>query len=255
MSTLLQKIVNHHAEEAPYSQIAPVYDHMMSHVEYAAWAEYIVEILDRFGNGGSRIVDAGCGTGQILHALDVRGYTMFGVDISHAMLEECRKQSATHLWQGDLRNMALRQGVDAVICLYDTIHYLKPGELSPFFDSVSGALSPGGLVIFDVVTEAFLQSYWADYSEWDQVGKFEYTRRSWYDSKNRCQHTEIHVRDIKTGMSAIERHRQWLFDLDTLPSLSSQHRLALVGRFEEYTFDPADAASDRIHFVFRKESS
>jgi SAM-dependent methyltransferase len=255
MSTLLQKISAHPAEEAPYSQIAPVYDHMMSHVEYAAWADYVVALLDRFGNGGKRILDAGCGTGQILHELLARGYTMFGLDLSYAMLDECRKQGVTRLWQGDLRNMTLRQGVDVVICLYDTIHYLKPDELIQFFESVSGMLSSGGLVIFDVVTEAFLRGYWADYSEWDQVGNFEYTRRSWYDSENRCQHTEIRVRDEKTGKTTLERHRQWLFDIDVFPLLAEAHRLALVGRFEEYTFDPADAASDRIHFVLRREAA
>jgi len=248
------KALRKSGQRDPYSCLAPVYDHMMSHVDYEAWAEYIASLIAKFGNGGRRLVDAGCGTGRFLRALRQRGYRAFGTDISFDMLAECRRRGDDGVWQGDIRNMALRRPADAVVCLYDTLHYLEPGELGVFFQTARNLLNPGGVLIFDVITEGFLRGYWADFSEWDRVKEYDYSRRSWFDPANRCQHTEIRVHNDSQDRTYTEHHRQWLFELDMIPEIAEHNRFSLAGRFGEFTYEPPGEDADRIHFVFRAEA-
>lgn len=239
----------------PYTVIAPVYDHMMSHVAYEDWAEYIVEIIRRFGNDGKRILDAGCGTGRFAGELLKNGYTVYGFDRSIEMLFSCRARGLKNLWQADLKNMGAGAFADVLICLYDTVHYVKPNAIGHFFLSANQALKPGGLLIFDVVTESFLKEYWGDYLEWDEVGDRHYSRKSWYDPRQKCQHTEIRVETKDLNSPTVEHHRQWVFSFDDLSGKARESGFSEQGRFDACSFEAGGETSDRIHFVFRKEKS
>lgn len=225
---------------------------MMSHVEYEEWAEYIHFAIENFGSGGKKILDAGCGTGRFAEVFATFGYTVFGFDRSFEMLQSCRERGVTPVWQADLKNMGVHSFADSVVCLYDTVHYLRPEDLKDFFASAHQALKPSGLLIFDVITESFLKAYWADYMEWEEIGESRYTRKSWYDSSQKCQHTEIKLKSSKSEAPIIEHHRQWLFSLTELSQMALDAGFKELGRFDECTFEAGDEESDRIHFVFGK---
>jgi magnesium-protoporphyrin O-methyltransferase len=87
-------------------------------------------LLDAFPDNldGSRILDAGCGTGQIASELAQRGATVLGVDISNSLIEVARKRLPTNLQErvefkvGDM--LAKDHGnFDYIVSMDSLIHY------------------------------------------------------------------------------------------------------------------------------------
>jgi SAM-dependent methyltransferase len=236
----------------PYSRLAPVYDHLMAHVEYEEWADYIHTVLQKFGNEGCRLLDAGCGSGKHMRRLRDHGYDVFGFDGSLDMVRLSAEKRAGHLWQGDLRGVAANHSFDAILCLYDTIHYLKEAELPEFFRQCHQALKSNGLLIFDAVTESFLREYWGDYTEWDEHDGWAISRRSWYDREERCQHTVIDLEDQASGEKFTEHHRQWSAPMSKLRRMGAECGFDVLAIFDSCTFDPGDENSDRNHFILKR---
>ena len=68
----------------PYSALAAIYDHVMRHVDYVAWCDYIERLWDRFCARPRTVLDLACGTGTVALELARRGYRLTGVDGSPA---------------------------------------------------------------------------------------------------------------------------------------------------------------------------
>ena len=100
----------------PYGQIAPIYDILMSDVDYRSWAEYILKLLERAGaKPGQSLLDLACGTGAMSLLLAGAGYSVTGMDLSPEMLKVARQKSAEQnlaleFFQGDIRNFKTEIG-------------------------------------------------------------------------------------------------------------------------------------------------
>jgi len=245
------------AEEVPpYTHLAAVYDRMMDHVDYSAWVDYLTKLFGKFGRGIRCVVDGGCGTGSLALALERKGYRVVGFDRSFEMIREARQKSHAPLWRGDLRAISLSSDRwDAFLCLYDTVMYLTRVEMEQMFSQVKSVLAKGGLLIFDVVTENHVRKRWANYTEKDRGKGWETVRRSWYDRKRRCQHTEFELFSLQERKVCREHHLQRVYRLKEMERMAEGRGLKLVGRFSGFTLDSGNEESDRVHFVLRKEAS
>jgi len=238
----------------PYQHIAEFYDRLMSHVNYKIWAEYIIECFQKFGNDIHTVLDGGCGTGSLIYELKRRGFRVAGFDLSFPMIRRARSKGLKNVWQGDLCQPAACNGWDGVICLYDTIHYLTETDIQPFFNRLAGMVRPGGIMIFDTVTEHHVRQYWADYTEKGEEGECRYIRRCWYDASVRCQHTEFRISSKKGAQMFREHHRQWIYPFSYLIKQAEYSGFEVRGVFDEFNFEPGDERSDRIHVVlYRRE--
>ena len=237
-----------------YGRLAAVYDRVMDHVDYEAWADYLVQLFDAYGRNIRRVVDGGCGTGSMVCALEKRGYRVAGFDQSWEMIRRAREKTRAPLWQGDVRDISVRRKWDAFLCLYDTMQYLTLEEMGGVFVDVRDILVGGGLVVFDVVTEEHVLRYWSDYVESVASDGWEVVRRSWYERRKRWQHTEFEMVSLVEKRVYREHHRQRVYRLDELERVTKRSGLELVGRFRDFTLKPADETSDRVHFVLRRGS-
>lgn len=244
-----------HREEdvLSYTRLAPLYDLIMDHIDYKAWADYIMRLFKQFGKEVRRVVDGGCGTGSLINALMELGYQAVGFDGSREMIRLARKKSTCPLWQGDLRSIGLSGVWDSFLCIYDTIQYLTMPELESLLTDVKNLLADGGLVIFDVVTESHILKYWAHFSERNRGNGWEALRRSWYDRRERCQHTEFNIYYFQEKKIFKEHHLQSIYRLDEVVEAIHRSGLKLIGRFDGFTLNPGSEASDRVHFVLRQE--
>lgn len=234
-----------------YSCIAPIYDHLMEHVDYKGWAEYIVQLIEENGVKQGSLLDAGCGTGAMMGHFKKHGFCVSGFDLSYDMVEQA-KMKGFPAWQGNLLAQPVKSNYDVVVCLYDTVHYLKEEDLILFFHEVMQALKPGGVFIFDAITETLVRSYWANYTEQGVYEQWEYLRRSYYDAEARCQHTDFEI--MADGKDAcFETHMQWIHPLDTITKKLREAGFKSMDCYEELTMDRGGEQSDRVHYIVKKE--
>ena len=151
-----------------YSALSAGYDILNSETDYEAWADFIVEIFKKYGNGVESVLDLGCGTGAMTFALHERGYDMTGGDLSVDMLsvarEECYERDITDiLWLlQDMRSFELYGTVNAAVCCLDGINHLTgKGDVAKCFATVHNYLDPDGLFVFDVNTPSKFEDFYA----------------------------------------------------------------------------------------------
>ena len=100
----------------------------------------VVEVLAP--RPGERILDLGCGTGQLAGAIAARGATVIGIDHSPEMVAQARANfPALQFEQGDARAFTLAEPVDAVFS-NAVLHWVKPAGAA--VERVWHALKPGG---------------------------------------------------------------------------------------------------------------
>lgn len=239
---------------APYEHLPAMYDRLMDHVDYAAWARYIVSVFTRFGRNVVRVVDGGCGTGSLMAAMKRMGFYIAGFDGSLGMVRRAKLKTNGPVWQGDLRRPALKDGWDAFLCLYDTIQYLHEEEIRYWLEEVGSILKPGGLVIFDMVTEAHVLKYWMDYIESIESEDWTLYRSTRYDRSQRILHTFFDLYFRKDKRLYTEHHRQVVYRLDALSRCWEGRRWSLLARHDGFHFDEGTESSDRIHIILKKEA-
>ncbi|OVE78565.1 hypothetical protein BVY01_05105 [bacterium I07] len=237
----------------PYQSLADVYDEIMDHVDYENWADYICRVFKRYGTGIQNILEGGCGTGSLDLILTGKGYNVFGFDLSRDMINKAVNRVRGRVWLGDIRCISVRpKQWDAFLCLYDTVQYLNISEISGLMEEVKGLLRPGGLFIFDVVTEHHILKHWQAYSENYPGDGWQVMRRSWYEREEQCLHTEFTIGIRQSGMTH-EHHRQWIFKLSDITDLITTSGLQHVASLHGFSMSAGTERSGRVHFVCQKE--
>jgi ubiquinone/menaquinone biosynthesis C-methylase UbiE len=240
----------------PYSQLARIYDKVMSHVNYKMWTSYVKNLFQFADHPVKSLVDLSCGTGKHLTFFAKSKIALAGSDKSLAMLQTAKRKPALKslpLFTGDVSHIALKSELfDAAIMLYDSINYiLQDDQMEKMFDEVSRILKPGGLFIFDVVTEQGLKHCFEDHYESNSWNGLAYQRRSWFDAVKRIQHNEFLF--LYNGESHKEEHIQLIRERDEWIRLVEKSRMKLIQEFSNFTFLPADRKSERIHYICKKE--
>ena len=238
----------------PYTHLAVAYDDVMNHVNYEKWADFIITLFIKFGSDIYRIIDGGCGTGSLLKVFVRRGMQVAGFDRSFEMVRLARRKVQVPLWVDDLRTFSLNAKWDAILFLYDTIQYLTIEEIQKLLYHVREALRPGGLFIFDAVTEYHVLKYWANYTEKMESHGLEILRKSWYVKNKRSQHTEFKIFDNDHKNIRCEYHVQYIYPFETYIKVSGESGFKFVGQFQDFTLNPGNEKSDRIHFVYKREA-
>lgn len=140
-----------------YSAFAPFYRQLAWNMNLFA-NEYALINGVLCGNEHSkqyRILDAACGTGDVLHEMMNNGYdAVLGSDVCSEMMSLAEPKIASRLYQcswEELGNLLLNQQLrDVVFILANSLAHMPPDRQSKLFASVYEGLSPNGLFIFDI---------------------------------------------------------------------------------------------------------
>ena len=143
---------------SPYAgRYAELYDLFYADKPYAEEAAFVHDCLREFGSFRAReILELACGTGRHAFELEKYGYQITATDRSPDMLRAARRHAIDNASKvvfvpGDMRHLQLpARPYDAVICLFDSIGYLKTDQaLSEALAEIWNGLRPNGLFIFE----------------------------------------------------------------------------------------------------------
>lgn len=139
-----------------YKEFAQVYDALMTHAPYDKWVSFTEEIIEKYNENLSYVLDLGCGTGEITLRLAKKGYSVSGVDISADMLTQAsmkaNQEQLNISWvHQDIKQLDGFINVDLCISYCDVINYVTNQEdVKNVFQNVYDSLTKNGLFIFDV---------------------------------------------------------------------------------------------------------
>jgi len=244
---------------APYSALAEIYDQVMSHVDYAAWAGYLAYLIGTHAPVKPSILELGCGTGNLTVNLVPRlEGSYLASDRSPEMLTVARERLSVLPHVGlellDFRDLNHENQYDVVLLACDGINYARTTEeLGCILAGVAKIVRPGGLFMFDQSTPANSinnLSYFDDEFVGDGIS---YSRTSSYDEQTRVHVTRFSI--AKGESILIESHEQRAFTRMELLESARSARFKVVAMLAAFGPEPADDETERIQWVLRSPSS
>mgnify|MGYP006318277501 FL=1 len=101
-------------------------------------------------SGGTRVLDAGCGTGRVAIELAARGFSVAGLDLDPAMLDAARAKAPTLRWvEADLADAGAHrhETFDLVGLPGNVMIFVERGSEGRVIDQLAALLEPGGLLV------------------------------------------------------------------------------------------------------------
>lgn len=245
------------------ASFAAVYDSLMAEdFDYAAWANYYLELLASAGVRPGYLVECGCGTASLGIQLAQRGIRVLGVDQSPDMLEIAARRAREAgvpltLVRQDIALLQLGRRADAILATCDTVNYLASARAaSAFFRCAHAALKPGGALAFDISSRYKLEEQMGDAPFFDVRDELTYL---WKNRLDRASHTldmelTFFVREADGRYRRFdERHRQRAHSAAELEQWLIEAGFAGIRAFGGQTFAPPTHADARIHFLAIKQ--
>ena len=100
--------------------------------------------------GGTRVLDAGCGTGRVATELAARGFSVVGMDLDEQMLATARAKAPELSWiLADLSEASahLNSEFDVVVMAGNVMIFVAGGTEATVISQLSAHLAPGGLLV------------------------------------------------------------------------------------------------------------
>ena len=111
--------------------------------------------VDALADRGSRILDAGCGTGRVAAALAARGHDARGVDADGTLIAAGREQyPGLPLEHRDLLDLTADDGpFELVVAAGNVLVYVDPGTEAAVLRALASVLAPGGTAVLGFATD------------------------------------------------------------------------------------------------------
>ena len=132
---------------------------------------FLVDALEL--SPGQRVLDVGCGPGRHALALARRGIEVLGIDLSEDFVALARDAAdadglPARFEVGDVRELAVETGFDAVLCLCQGGFGLLGGRDEPrAFERIAAAVGPGGRLGLTAFSAAFAVRFLEDGEAFD----------------------------------------------------------------------------------------
>ena len=215
-------------------------------------AEHVVALLERCGivRAGLRVLDLACGAGRHAPALDRRGATVVGFDLSLPLLRTARARTPGALVRGDMRALPFADGgFDTVVNLFTSFGYFEEdGEHERVLREVARVLRRRGRFVLDFLNAPLVRATLVPRDERSVGGRVVVQERG-LSADGRFVVKQIHLRG--EGRSFMERVR--LYERKDLERLLAACGLAPVEVFGDYDGGPHGPSSERLLLLASRE--
>lgn len=125
------------------------------HANYTEDLPFYLELARRYGEP---IVELGCGTGRVLHALQKAGYDVVGFDYEIAMLRFLRRRGVAKVFCADMTRFALAPLFRLALLPCNTYSTFTSPQRLALLGNVAQCLHKGGAFVVSFPNPALLQS-------------------------------------------------------------------------------------------------
>lgn len=243
-----------------FTEVAEIYDSLMSVVPYKWWVDYVEDLWNHFGIDPQRVLDLACGTGSVTQELVRRGYEVAGADLSEPMLAVARRRlgPGVPLWAQNMRDLLLpAPPFDACVSLFDSLNYLLTlSDLQSAYSAVRRHLNPGGSFVFDMNAIRALETGMFNQSGTgrDDSVCFEW-HSAWEPVSRLCTiQMEFRVRGREGERVFRETHIQKGYTQYEITQALTDTGFDVMGVFDAFTLNPPTGKTDRLYFVARSRA-
>jgi len=237
----------------PYTDIAPVYDSLLRHVDYQEWYEYILAIMKMHVEHPRLILELGCGTGRFGSKFSNDGFTIFGIDKSLDMLLVAKTRAFLNfrILCADITRFHVAKKMDFIFSVHDTMNYLLDyTDILNMFHCVRATMHGSSIFMFDITTEHnILKNFDGKTSHFH----FKNSSVQWsnkYDAQKKLIYSTLHFN--RAGKTTVEEHIQRIYPINEISRLVIDSGLEILGIFGDYTYEKPHDDSIMINFVTRK---
>lgn len=236
-----------------YAEFSKFYDDVMGHMEYEKW----MELLEYEFNGDvKKVLDLGCGTGELSYRLVEKGYEVVGLDYSEEMLSIAEqklysKNIKIPLYSGDMRTFETGETYDAIISVFDTVnHLLSLEEFEQMLVQVGEHLEKDGLFVFDLATRELMDNMFKDEIFADDREGLTILWQHWVDEETELDNVVISFFveiEENTYKRVDEHYEKKIFNEADLITLIHKKGFQIVNKF---TSD--EIAGNRVIYSLKK---
>lgn len=243
--------------KSEYTVLPAFYDLLNSDVNYSEYVEYIA---DKTEIKDSKILDLGCGTGDISILLSKMGAYVIGLDNSPEMLalaSHKAEKSHTDVFYTcqDMTSFSTGHIFDAVVSTFDSLNYIttKAGLLRAF-NCVSRELKEKGLFLFDMNSQYKFENIYSDNSYVLEADGVFCAWQNFYDAEKKLCDFYINIFAEEKGVynRFYEEQTERMYTLAEIESCLKKSGFKLLNAFSDYEGAPITETTERYYIVAEK---
>lgn len=238
------------AKAKPYQVLPLLYPHLMRHIRYDKWADYIYEIVKNECSKKSDVLELAAGDCSFAQYFIKHYPSLIVTDISSWML----KNNNNHLRKVccDMLRLPFKSKFDLIYSNFDSINYiLSRKSLLKLFADVSLLLKDDGIFIFDVSLE---KNSYVHVKKNNRVGKYKgltYRQSSTFNPDSGIHINKFNI-VLANGDEYSEIHKEKIYAFDAYFQLIDKTSLYVVDCYEAFTFKQGNKNSNRAQFILKK---
>lgn len=242
-----------------YKKMSTIYDRLMlEDVDYTKWTNYVESIFKKYKVEGKRVLDLGCGTGNITIPLSEKGYELTGVDLSEEMLSiadsKAFELNKNIKWiSGDMVEIQYPSKYDAIIACCDSVNYIVDDkDLLQMFKNAYKGLNIGGVFTFDIHSYYKINELYKDEIFTYTSDEISYIWENNYDEATEIieYYLNFFIKNThdQSYTRAEELHYQRAYKSESIVDMLVEAGFTIVDCFNFNTFDPPNAEDERLQF-------